>query len=90
MRKLVWASWFGETKNRFQLPLTLSSEKTYLVSVGKENNMDKRAQLATSENLRRVDRKTAPTTDSDWDYFITQLIEVGKLSLFDGVKLYVR
>ena len=52
--------------------------------------MNKREELATAENLKRVDRKAAPTTDSDWDYFITQLIETGSLSLSDGVKLYTR
>ena len=61
------------------------------MSEGKgDGNMNKREQLAAAENLRRVDRKTAPTTDSDWDYFITQLIEVGAMSLSDGVKLYTR
>ena len=52
--------------------------------------MNNREELATAENLRKVDRKAAPTTGDDWDYFITQLIEVEVLSLSDGVKLYTR
>jgi len=52
--------------------------------------MNTRERLATTENLKKVGRKTVPTTDNDWDYFVTQLIETAIISLHDGVKLYVR
>ena len=50
--------------------------------------MKTKEQLATADNLHHVDRSAEPTTTSDWNYFITQLITSGRISLSEGVAFY--
>lgn len=44
--------------------------------------------IITERNLKAVDRVKAPSTPEDYNYYVTQLVEAGRISVHDAVSLY--